>query len=92
MIAAPAYDLEKVRADFPILSEEVRGQRIAYLDNAASSQKPRAVLDAVDHVYETGYANIHRGVHVLSERATEHYERSRRRMANPHPTVASPSP
>ena len=81
MIAAPAYDLEKVRADFPILSEEVRGQRIAYLDNAASSQKPRAVLDAVDHVYETGYANIHRGVHVLSERATEHYERSRRRMA-----------
>ena len=81
MIAAPAYDLEKVRADFPILSEEVRGQPIAYLDNAASSQKPRAVLDAVDHVYETGYANIHRGVHVLSERATEHYERSRRRMA-----------
>ena len=81
MISAPAYDLEKVRADFPILSEEVRGQPIAYLDNAASSQKPRPVLDAVDNVYETAYANIHRGVHVLSERATERYERSRRRMA-----------
>ncbi len=81
MIAAPAYNLEKVRADFPILAEEVHGQPIAYLDNAASSQKPRAVLDAVDHVYEHGYANIHRGVHVLSERATEYYERSRRRMA-----------
>ena len=81
MIAAPAYDLDRVRADFPILSEAVRGRPIAYLDNAASSQKPRSVLDAVDHVYETGYANIHRGVHVLSERATEHYERSRRRMA-----------
>ena len=81
MIAAPAYDLEKVRADFPILAEEVRGQPIAYLDNAASSQKPRAVLDAVEEVYEHGYANIHRGVHVLSERATDRYERSRRRLA-----------
>ena len=81
MTTTTTYDLDTVRADFPILREEVRGQPIAYLDNAASSQKPRAVLDAVNHVYETGYANIHRGVHVLSERATEHYERSRRRMA-----------
>ena len=81
MADTPGYDLERVRADFPILREEVRGRPIAYLDNAASSQKPRAVLDAVDRMYETGYANIHRGVHVLSERATDHYERSRRRMA-----------
>lgn len=81
MTATASYDLDRVRADFPILGEEIRGRPIAYLDNAASSQKPRAVLDAVDHVYETGYANVHRGVHVLSERATEHYERSRRRMA-----------
>ena len=81
MADTPGYDLERVRADFPILREEVRGRPIAYLDNAASSQKPRAVLDAVNRMYETGYANIHRGVHVLSERATDHYERSRRRMA-----------
>ena len=80
-MTAPPYDLERVRADFPILREEVRGRRIAYLDNAASSQKPQVVLDSVDRVYEHGYANIHRGVHVLSERATDHYERSRRRMA-----------
>ncbi len=82
MTAAPGYDLERVRADFPILREEVGGRPIAYLDNAASSQKPQRVLDAVNRVYETGYANIHRGVHVLSERATERYERSRRRMAD----------
>ena len=81
MADTPGYDIERVRADFPILREEVRGRPIAYLDNAASSQKPRAVLDAVNRMYETGYANIHRGVHVLSERATDHYERSRRRMA-----------
>lgn len=81
MTPSCGYDLERVRADFPILREEIRGRPIAYLDNAASSQKPQAVLDAVDRMYATGYANIHRGVHILSERATDHYERSRRRMA-----------
>ena len=81
MSAAARYPVERIRGDFPILREEVRGQRIAYLDNAASAQKPQSVLDAVNRVYRHGYANIHRGVHVLAERATEHYERSRRRMA-----------
>ncbi len=76
-----AYPVDRIREDFPILREEVRGHRIAYLDNAASSQKPLSVLDAVEDVYHHGYANIHRGVHVLAERATAHYERSRRRMA-----------
>ena len=79
--AAPAYDLERVRGDFPILGQQARGKAIAYLDNAASAQKPRAVLDAVNRMYETGYANIHRGVHVLSERATRQYEQARTRMA-----------
>ena len=79
--AAPAYDLDRVRGDFPILSQQARGKEIAYLDNAASAQKPRAVLDAVSRMYETGYANIHRGVHVLSERATRQYEQARTRMA-----------
>ena len=79
--AAPAYDLDRVRGDFPILGQQARGKEIAYLDNAASAQKPRAVLDAVNRMYETGYANIHRGVHVLSERATRQYEQARTRMA-----------
>ena len=79
--AAPAYDLDRVRGDFPILGQQARGKEIAYLDNAASAQKPRAILDAVNRMYETGYANIHRGVHVLSERATRQYERARTRMA-----------
>ena len=82
MNGANGYPLDRIRADFPILREEVRGRRIAYLDNAASAQKPQSVLDAVNRVYRHGYANIHRGVHVLAERATEHYERSRRRMAD----------
>ena len=79
--AAPAYDLDRVRGDFPILGQQARGKEIAYLDNAASAQKPRAVLDAVNRMYETGYANIHRGIHVLSERATRQYEQARTRMA-----------
>ena len=62
------------RADFPILSEQVHGKPLVYLDNAASAQKPRAVLDAMQHFYEHDYANIHRGVHALSQRATDAYE------------------
>ena len=61
-------------ADFPILSEQVHGKPLVYLDNAASAQKPRAVLDAMQHFYEHDYANIHRGVHTLSQRATDAYE------------------
>ncbi len=79
--AAPAYDVERVRGDFPILAEEVRGQPVAYLDNAASAQKPQVVLDAVDRIHRTGYSNIHRAVHEFAQRATDSYESARRRMA-----------
>jgi cysteine desulfurase/selenocysteine lyase len=73
---APAtdFDVERVRADFPILRREVYGRPLVYLDNAASAQKPRQVIDAMDEVYEQGYANVHRGAHYLSQTLTERYE------------------
>jgi len=70
-----------LRADFPILAREVNGRPLAYLDNAASSQRPRAVIDAVDEFYRAHYANIHRGVHTLSEEATAAYEEARDKVA-----------
>ena len=73
----PAYDLAAVRADFPILSAAIRGRPLVYLDNAASTQKPRAVLDAIAGCYGGYYANVERGVHTLSQRATEARERAR---------------
>ncbi len=77
-IAAPfAFDVERVRKDFPILAQTVRGKPLVYLDSAATSQKPRAVIDAVRRYYEEDNANIHRGVHFLSERATDQYEKAR---------------
>src|SRR5215472_2234540 len=75
--AVNAFDVEKVRRDFPILSQTVHGKPLVYLDNAATTQKPLAVIEAVEHYYRRDNSNIHRGVHALSERATEHYERSR---------------
>ena len=57
-----AYDVDRVRADFPILSETVYGKPLIYLDNGASAQKPRQVIEAMDRVFETEYANVHRGV------------------------------
>ena len=75
---APAFDVERIRRDFPILRQQVRGKPLVYLDNAATSQKPQVVIDAIRHYYERDNANIHRGVHFLSERATEEYERARR--------------
>ncbi|HXZ32605.1 MAG TPA: cysteine desulfurase [Terriglobales bacterium] len=72
------YDVERVRADFPILHQQAHGHPLVYLDNAATSQKPRAVIDALVRYYECYNANIHRGVHYLSERATAEYEASRR--------------
>lgn len=72
-----AYDIEKIRADFPILSREVHGKPLVYLDNGASSQKPKAVIDAVSHVYEHEYSNVHRGLHYLSNATTDAYEKSR---------------
>ncbi len=73
----PAFDVERVRADFPILQTRVRGKPLAYLDNAATSQKPESVIETVDHYYRELNSNIHRGVHYLSERATEAYEGAR---------------
>ena len=69
-----SFDVARVRKDFPILDRSVHGKPLAYLDNAASSQKPRQVIDAVSNYYANHHANIHRGVHALSEEATEAYE------------------
>ena len=71
------YDVARVRADFPILSREVYGKPLVYLDNAASAQKPRAVLDRMRKAYEEEYANVHRGLHFLANAATEGYEGAR---------------
>ena len=71
------YDVEAIRADFPILAQEVRGKPLVYLDNAASTQKPQAVIDAISGYYERDHSNVHRGVHTLSQRATEAYEAAR---------------
>ncbi|MCU0466921.1 MAG: cysteine desulfurase [Anaerolineae bacterium] len=77
-----AYDTARVRADFPILSRVHHADvPLVYLDNAATSQKPQAVLDAVDHFYRHDNANVHRGLHLLSEAATEAYESARRKVA-----------
>jgi cysteine desulfurase/selenocysteine lyase len=76
--AAPEpYDVEHIRADFPILYREVYGKPLVYLDNAASAQKPRSVIEAMDHVYRFEYANVHRGLHYLSNAATSKYEDAR---------------
>ena len=73
----PAYDVGAIRADFPILSRQVYGKPLVYLDNGASAQKPRAVLEAMDYVYRNEYANVHRGLHFLSNAATAKYEDAR---------------
>lgn len=75
-----SYDVRKVREDFPIFREPVNGKSLVYLDNAATTQKPQSVIDAVVRFYTQECANIHRGVHYLSERATESYEKSRERV------------
>ena len=75
--APPAFDVEQIRADFPILCRQIRGHPLVYLDNAATTQKPRAVLDAITRYYAHGNANIHRGVYLLSEEATAAYDAAR---------------
>src|SRR5260370_5344205 len=75
--AAIGFDVERVRADFPILRERIHGRPLVYLDTAATSQKPDAVIEAMVHYYRHVNANIHRGVHLLSQRATEDYEAAR---------------
>ena len=76
------YDVDKARKDFPILERRIGGKRLIYLDNAATSQKPRPVLEALDEYYETHNANIHRAVHRLAEEATAAYEASREKVAS----------
>ena len=83
--ASTPIDPETVRPDFPVLARVVNGKPLCYLDNAASSQRPRAVIDAISHYYETSHANVHRGVHRLSQEATDLYEGARetaRRFVN----------
>jgi len=76
-VGAPSYDVERIRADFPILFREVLGKPLVYLDSAASAQKPRSVLEAMDHAYRFEYANVHRGLHHLSNVATDNFEAAR---------------
>jgi cysteine desulfurase/selenocysteine lyase len=76
-----AFDVDEIRAEFPILKRQVHGKSLVYLDNAATSQKPRQVIQALVDYYEGYNANIHRGVHTLAEEATEAYERTRRKVA-----------
>lgn len=79
------FDVDSIRADFPILFREVYGKPLVYLDNGASAQKPRSVLDAIEHAYKFEYANVHRGLHFLSNAATTKFEEARaitRRFVN----------
>ncbi|WP_025037829.1 cysteine desulfurase [Bradyrhizobium sp. DOA9] len=80
-VANGSYDVSRVREDFPILSMQVHGKRLVYLDNAASAQKPKAVLDRLTEAYTSEYANVHRGLHYLANAATEAYEGARDKMA-----------
>ena len=81
MSTSKNIDWAKLRADFPILNQQVHGKPLVYFDNAASSQKPRAVIDALVHYYEHDNANVHRGIHELSNRATNAFEAARARAA-----------
>lgn len=74
------FPVEKIRADFPILKEKIRNKPLVYLDNAASCQKPQQVIDSIVHCYSHEYANVHRGVHTLSIRATDRYEGAREKI------------
>lgn len=74
------YDVEAIRKDFPILSREVYGKPLVYLDNGASAQKPQAVIDTVTHAYSHEYSNVHRGLHYLSNTATDNYEAAREKV------------
>src|ERR1700739_3242280 len=80
-VPTTAYDVNRIRADFPILSMPVYGKPLVYLDNAASAQKPQAVLDRLQQAYTTQYANVHRGLHYLANEATEPYEGAREKVA-----------
>jgi cysteine desulfurase / selenocysteine lyase len=87
--ARSTLDAQKLRADFPIFEQKIHGKPLAYLDSAVTSQKPRQMLDAMRTFYETSYANVHRGVYTLSERATAEFEQARQKVAG---FVNAPSP
>ncbi|KAF3977295.1 MAG: cysteine desulfurase [Methylococcales symbiont of Iophon sp. n. MRB-2018] len=76
------FPIEKIREDFPILKEKIGNKPLVYLDNAATCQKPQAVIDSISHLYMYEYANVHRGVHTLSVRATDRYEGAREKVKN----------
>jgi cysteine desulfurase / selenocysteine lyase len=78
--AQPKLDAQRLRADFPIFEHEINGKRLAYLDSAVTSQKPRQMLDVMNDFYETSYGNVHRGVYALSERATAAFEGARQKL------------
>ncbi|MEA2744216.1 MAG: cysteine desulfurase / selenocysteine lyase [Acetobacteraceae bacterium] len=78
---ATGLDVERIRRDFPILTQKIRGKPLVFLDSAASAQKPRVVIDAMVHAMETQYANVHRGLHWMSERTTDAYEAARDAVA-----------
>ena len=78
--ARPSFDVMKIRQDFPILKTKVRGKPLVYLDNAATTQKPQAVIDALTRYYAAGNSNVHRGIHFLSQHATALYEQARRKV------------
>src|SRR5260370_25382433 len=80
-VANGSYDVARVRADFPALALQIYGKPLVYLDNAASAQKPTAVLDRMTEAYRTEYANVHRGLHYLANAATEAYEGGRAKVA-----------
>src|SRR5439155_7709318 len=82
-------ELEEVRYDFPVLRQKVHGKPLVYLDNAATSQKPRVVIEAMNDYYERYNSNVHRGIHALAERATKEYERAREKIAR---FINAPSP
>ena len=81
LVKNPAFDLAEIRKDFPILSQSVHGKKLVFLDSAASAQKPRVVIDAMVHVMEAQYANVHRGLHWMSERTSDAYEAVRDKTA-----------
>ena len=83
------YDIDRIRADFPILAMQVYGKPLVYLDNAASAQKPKAVLDRIQQAYTSEYSNVHRGLHYLANAATEAYEGAREMVRAFH-TAARP--
>lgn len=80
--AGSAFNVERYRADFPTLNQQVYGHNLAYLDNGASTQKPQQVIDAVSQYYEQDNSNVHRGIHTLSQRATDRFEAARSTVAN----------